>query len=56
MLKFTDDTTVICPIEKEENGAMLQADLDRLLDWTNKWHMQFNIEKCSYVLWLQRMP
>ena len=39
MLKFADDTTVICPIEKEENGATLQADLDKLLDWSNKWQM-----------------
>ena len=36
MLKFADDTKVLCPIEKEENGATLQADLDKLLDWSNK--------------------
>ena len=45
MLKFADDTKVICPIEKEENGATLQADLDKLLDWSNKWQMQFNLDK-----------
>ena len=49
MLKFADDTTVICPIEKEENGATLQADLDKLLDWSNKWQMQFNLEKCKVM-------
>ena len=38
MLKFADDTKVICSIEKGGNGATLQADLD-----TNKWQMQFNI-------------
>ena len=32
MLKLTDDTKVICPIEKEEYGEMLQAHLDRLMD------------------------
>ena len=47
MLKFANDTKVICPIEKEENGATLQADLDKLLDWSNKWQMQFKIEKCT---------
>ena len=36
MLKFADDTKVICSIEKEVNGATLQADLDKLLDWSNK--------------------
>ena len=49
MLKFADDTKVICPIEKEENGATLQADLDKLLDWSNKWLMQFNLEKCKVM-------
>ena len=49
MLKFADDTKVICAIEKEENGATLQADLDKLLDWSNKWQMQFNLEKCKVM-------
>ena len=31
------------------NGATLQADLDILLDWSNKWQMQFNIEKCKVM-------
>ena len=30
-LKFADDTKVICPIENEEYGEILQADLDRLV-------------------------
>ena len=29
MLKFADNTKVICPIEKEESGATLQADLEK---------------------------
>ena len=40
MLKFADDTKVICSIE-EGNGATLLADLDKFLDWSNKWQMQF---------------
>ena len=35
MLKFADDTKVICPIENEDYGETLQADQDR-----------FNIDKC----------
>ena len=49
MLKFADDTKVICLIENEDYGEMLQADLDRLMDWSNKWQMQFNIEKCKVM-------
>ena len=37
------------PIEKEENGSTLQPDLDILRDWSNKWQMQFNIEKCKMM-------
>ena len=36
MLKFAGDTKVICPIENEDYGETLQADLDRLMDWSNK--------------------
>ena len=49
MLKFADDTKVICPIENDEYGDTLQADIDRLMDWSNKWQMQFNIEKCKVM-------
>ena len=49
MLKFADDTKVICPIENEDYGETLQADLDRVMDWSNKWQMQFNIEKCKVM-------
>ena len=54
MLEFADDTNVICPIENEEYGETLQADIDRLMDWSNKWKMQFNVEKCSDAFWLQQ--
>ena len=35
MLKFADDTKVICPIENEDYGETLQADLARLMDGLN---------------------
>ena len=49
MLMFADDTKVICPIENEEYGETLQADIDRLMVWSNKWQMQFNVEKCKVM-------
>ena len=49
MLKFAGNSKVICLTEKEETGATLQADLDKLLDWSNKWQMQFNVEKCKVM-------
>ena len=35
MLKFADNTKGICSIEKEENEATLQADVHKLIDWSN---------------------
>ena len=49
IITFADDTKVICPIENDENGETLQAYLDRLMDWSNKWQMQFNVEKCKVM-------
>ena len=49
MLKFADDTKVICPIENEEYGETLHAALNILMNWSNKWQMQFNIDKCKVV-------
>ena len=42
MLKCADNTKVICPIENEEYGETLQADLDRL------WIGQIN-GRCSLI-------
>ena len=30
-------------------GETLKAYLDRLLDWSNQWHMQSNIDKCKVM-------
>ena len=38
-----------CPIEEVKNGATLQTDPHKLLDWSNTWQMQFNIEKCKVM-------
>ena len=27
----------------------LQADINKLIEWANKWQMSFNVDKCSVV-------
>ena len=49
MLKFDNDTTVICPTKQEEYGKTLQAYLYSMMDWSNQWQMQCNIEKCKVM-------
>ena len=50
MLKFADDTKpkVICDNSHRERGIWRNV-TGRLRDWSNKWQMQFNIEKCKVM-------
>ena len=46
---FTDDTKVYCNILTEYGSGQLQADLTRLVQWSETWQMPFNIEKCKVI-------
>ena len=45
---FTDDT-IRYVVMASENDASLQKDLDNLIDWEDKWKMQFHPQKCSVL-------
>ena len=49
MLLFADDAKCFRPIANPSNCSFLQEDLVRLLDWSNKWKLHFNISKCALV-------
>ena len=49
MVKFADDTKVAQPISCEQNRDALQAALDRLVSWADKWGMAFNVAKCKVM-------
>ena len=38
-----------CFIQKAEDAEELQASLDRMCSWAEKWGMAFNIEKCHVM-------
>ncbi|XP_065658620.1 uncharacterized protein LOC136083141 [Hydra vulgaris] len=42
-----DDTKIMSVINNESNNNALQEDLNKLLDWSNKWSIKFNREKCK---------
>ena len=46
---FADDTKIIRPIVTQKDRDTLQNDLDKLMVWTQKWQMKFNVEKCSVL-------
>ena len=47
---FADDSKVISTIRNNEDQLKLQEDIDQLVDWANKWHLNFNKDKCKVML------
>ena len=45
VLKFADDTKISRRVDSEEDGGVLQEDLDRLVEWSEVWQMRFNVDK-----------
>ena len=46
---FADDTKLISIIKNPLDLTSLQLDVDSLVEWSNKWLMNFNEEKCKFM-------
>jgi len=46
---FADDAKLMRVVNNREEVSLLQEDLDSMEEWTKKWEMNFNIEKCSVM-------
>ncbi len=46
---FADDAKIGRSVKNIHDAGMLQEDLNRLQDWSEKWEMQFNVNKCSIM-------
>ena len=44
---FADDTKIWRTLKTESDGVLLQSDIDSLLEWSKKWQLTFNPEKCK---------
>jgi hypothetical protein len=49
LLKFADDTKLAGLVKDEADRRRLQAALDNLLKWSEKWGMRFNVQKCKVM-------
>jgi len=49
IFKFADDTKLLARVTSAEDRDQLQADLDHLGEWSDKWQMKFNTEKCKVM-------
>ena len=47
--KFADDTKMGINAENDSEIRNLQRDLEKLGDWSQKWLMPFNVEKCKVM-------
>ena len=47
--KFADDTKVGHAVVTVEDSNVLQAALDTLCAWADKWQMRFNVDKCHVI-------
>ena len=51
-LLFADDTKIYCRIPRINNSVnieSLQQDIDRLVTWSAKWQLPFNLSKCTVL-------
>jgi len=49
MRMFADDTKVWKKITRKKDCMDLQEDLTNLQNWSDKWLLQFNAEKCKVM-------
>ena len=53
---FADDTKIYSPICTLEDGKKLQADLLKLVEWSHKWQLPFNQDKCKVIHYGRNNP
>ena len=46
---FADDTLVYLTVNTQDDAHRLQADLNKLAEWGQRWLMEFNAEKCQVL-------
>jgi len=44
ILKFADDKTIFRELKDNKDCSILQSDLDKLVSWSQKWQMEFNVK------------
>ena len=49
ILLFADDTKVARTIQSEEDAKRMQEIIDRIEEWSNRWGMAFNADKCKVM-------
>ncbi len=46
---FADDTKTYGSVNSEQEKEVIQQDLNLLMDWSSKWQLRFNVDKCKVI-------
>ena len=46
---FADDSKLYAEVQSEGDAQTLQADLNAITDWADKWQLSFNVDKCKVL-------
>ena len=46
---YADDTKVSSTVQTESERQTMQADIDKLVDWADKWQLRFHADKCKVI-------
>ena len=46
---FADDAKIYPRIRDSEDQKQLQVDLDKLQEWSDRWFLKFNTDKCKKI-------
>jgi len=46
---FADDAKLYCHVKNHGNMEDLQTGIKKFVEWTDKWQMKLNIEKCKVI-------
>ena len=49
ILRFAEDTKITASISSVEERNILQIALTRLMEWSEEWQMEFNVNKCKVM-------
>ena len=49
ILKFADDVKIFEKVVEVTDVNQLEKDLDVIVDWTEKWQMKMNTDKCKVM-------
>jgi len=44
---FADNAKLLRKVENKDDCELLQRDLDKISEWSQRWEMEFNAKKCS---------